>query len=269
MATLEELTFLVDSLDDEFIALYDTLSEDSINYMEEFIGWNDMQPLDDFETNYGFVSMRQLFLRDEEEWLDNDDLDMENTPGEKYFYLTLEELTLLNPHGAVVIDDDIIIFTSVGLHIIPNLDYEAYAEYVEDQVPSGINVNKIQNDCVWYSGKQDTSQYEGGKRAIYSLSFHAAPWGGTTNSKVVSYKWSNNKWKKWRTNLAIENQNYYFNNNCESQVKQWFDDKDKKTKKLRLKESSFDAFPLYRASSENPIYSDFYFGNTSKRLTMP
>ena len=56
--TVEDLENQVEYLDNNFINTYSHLSEDEINVIEEEIGFNENQPLIDFENQHGFSSLR-------------------------------------------------------------------------------------------------------------------------------------------------------------------------------------------------------------------
>ena len=85
--TVLSLEGQMDLLDDQFVNQYNHLNDSLLNEKEEEVGFNTQQPLIDFENSLNFTnSMRQTFVVEEENWMNNTILDPETDPSNIYTF---------------------------------------------------------------------------------------------------------------------------------------------------------------------------------------
>lgn len=279
-STIEELSTEMREWDNSFVAQYSDLSDEELNDKEHEIGFNQFQPLENFEQNFeNFQSLRPDYIMAENEWLDNDSLDLENDPASDFYYLDYEELTLLNKDAAVIVDSSIIIFTEDGLIEIKNRDIETYNDYLvgEDisDHPNYVNhhettSHKQNNNC--RSGvrmrKWDGYKHNHGAKII--LLFRSYPWVTKSKVKVVSYKYKKQwlfggrNWKRYRTTLGAASETKFFDkSNCtlaSSKFKPW---KFKRRKSLSRNAPNWGFMNGLRAKNGQSVLGNFYYNGSS------
>lgn len=110
----------VDLHEDSFIDQFSHLSEDDLNDMEESIGFNEDLPLDFFENENKFCSLRKVTLQAENAWLDtSDDKDFswDDDPDDLPFIDGIER-TFYNPWHEIIIADTLYKVTEFGYYSI-------------------------------------------------------------------------------------------------------------------------------------------------------
>ena len=102
--TLASLEQAVEDWDDAFVNQYDYLNDEDLNDLEEELKFDDEKPLTDFENQNDFYSLRNKFIYDEDNWLNNNILNLKNSPLDYEIYdLDETEMTLVNVFGEVKI----------------------------------------------------------------------------------------------------------------------------------------------------------------------
>lgn len=277
--TIIALEALVEEHEDNFLTAWRSLDDDALNAKEEEIGFVDYQPLIDFENAYNIPSsMRQAFEQAESEWLDNKVLDLSTNPSRVYPF-DMAEMTLLNADGEVKIGDFFLILTNEGFIKIDNVDVSTLIRikegdltaYLEPTVTTNIDFDgdlKSGDDCARWKGKDYPHEYvPGSRKVIKHVHFHSYPWKGVSKARITSYIKSGNKWKKYRMNLGVANQSYFRDKYCMQSVSMWSGWKYKKKKSIKEGNSSWGAFPQYRAENGESVYGYFnYAGNSPTRV---
>lgn len=277
--TIAALEALVEQHEDSFLNTWSSLNDDALNAKEEEEGFVDYQPLIDFENAYNIPSsMRQAFELAESDWLDNEELDTETDPSKVYSF-DMAEMTLLNADGEVKIGDVLLKLTNKGFVKIDNVDVATLirikegdvSAYLEPTVTTNIDFDggmKSGSDCAGWKGKDYWDEYvTNSKKVKLHVHFHSYPWKGVSKAEITSYKKSGSKWKKYKMNLGVANQSYFRDNNCSGSLAMWSGWKHKKRKSIKKGNTSWGAFPQYRAENGTSVFGQFqYAGFSSTRV---
>jgi len=207
-ATLSELERQTRELDSAFVEFYKDLDEEAINEKEEEIGFNEEKPLFDFENTVGFNSLHQKIAIEEEQWLNQEELNMENDP-DNHFIFENELQSLLNADGEVMIGKSIYKLTEDGYFEIIDGDLKTLSlldDNNNDKNSLPENVIFVGDNCSsckasgCNSNKRNSSYKSSGSYRIkWVVSHWTYPWGRRVASKVDNYKKKKNRWKKYRT----------------------------------------------------------------------
>ncbi len=269
---LTDLKQQMESYDDSFLAQYGYLNDSLLNEKEEEINYNDQQPLIDFENSLNFSnSMRQIYVIKEEDWLNNDSLDISEDPSKIYVFEN-EEMAMLNENGEVKIGvsllkltkDGFVEFTDGDINKLIRFDNGDMTVLNEPNVITNLNDNSRSSDCKWWASEDNEDNYASKKKVIMHEHFHAYPWKSTSSARITSYKKRGNRWKKYRISLGVANMSYFFDNNdCDDPAAQgWTDWKRKKKKSIRQHFTIWRAFPNYKAKNSASVTGYYeYSGN--------
>ena len=218
--TVSTLEAQIESHEDAFVQQYSALDDDALNAKEEEIGFNDLQPLLDFENLYSFTnSMRIEYVAAEEIWLDNDVLSTFTDPDNIYGF-DIIEMTLLNREGEVKIGNSILKLTDEGFAFILDGSVSTLiriregdiSALYEDNVETNIDPSK--GSCSGWKKNDDQHNYETNRKVKRHVHFHSYPWKLVSQTKLKSYKKKNGRWKKYRRTLGVNNQMFYYDKNC-------------------------------------------------------
>lgn len=98
----------------DFNILYNNLSYEERDSIQRLIGWNEDQPLINFENQFPqFYSLRKDIDTKEKAWLNDEDPDWEKNP-DNHFIVEEELRTLMNASAQFTIDDVVYQFTDTG-----------------------------------------------------------------------------------------------------------------------------------------------------------
>jgi len=272
-ATITSLETQMEQHEDAFLAAWSSLSDDALNAKEDEIGFVDHQPLIDFENEYNIPStLRQVFVAAEQQWLNNVDLVVENSPSLTYPF-GMAELTLLNTDGMVKIGDNIIQLTKKGFVQIANLDIATVirikngdmSALQEPSVTTSIEDGGGKGECTNWKGKDYPHEYvSGSRKVIKHVHFHSYPWKGVGSAEITSYKKQGSSWKKYKMDLGVAVQTDFRDNNCSNTLMMWSGWKYKKAKSIEKNNASWGAFPQYRAEKNLSVFGQFnYAGNSN------
>ena len=100
-------------MDNAFVAFYDDLDEEQLNAKEEEIGFSEDAPIYAFNSELGFASLFQEITREEEEWLNQEELDLEADPDD-YFVDDQGYRAVLNVDNEVQVGKSIYKLTEDG-----------------------------------------------------------------------------------------------------------------------------------------------------------
>lgn len=81
--TVSNLESQVEAWDDQFLAQWGHLDEESLETKEDELNYDDEKPLTDFENQIGLNSLRKKYLAEEESWLNNEELNVLTDPDNK------------------------------------------------------------------------------------------------------------------------------------------------------------------------------------------
>jgi len=224
--TAQQLEREYEEWDEAFLEEWGHLDEEAINFKEEEIGYNCEKPLDEFEDEYGFNSLRKMYNILEDEWINHDVLDEKNDPSDKYPWEPFE-MSLMGKNGEIkigntiyklennrhieIIDGDInkLIALNNGDNNVIDNENVILTEYVIDK-----------STCLTYG--TSTKTYTSGHYRIktqWRVSQDHTWWGDYVKAKLWSYqyrkRWGKWKWRKTRRNISVRmignvSPQYYF-----------------------------------------------------------
>ncbi len=251
---ITDLETQVENWDDAFIAEWGHLNDEDLNAKEEMLNFDSEKPLTDFENQFGIISLRQKYLQEEENWLNNDFLNEATDPDAKPVYdFNDSEMTVLNSLAEVQIGSTIVkklsaaeidlINNSVartGINVNNNLgqkvqlieegnsliieesDYDALIDF------NNGDTSVLNNDNVSVSTTSTASGCDYGKtrrkyfntasnkkiKAIIKVPQPKFGANGKVKTKIKSYKKKWYGWKKWRTNIACGSRGNVYDTSC-------------------------------------------------------
>ena len=277
----EQLEAEVESWDDAFVTQWGHLNEDQLNEKEDELNFDSEKPLTDFENETGLVSLRQKYLQEEDNWLSNEVLDIENHPDNKPVYdFDESEMTLLNHLAEVQIGTTIIKklnqnqieflnseatrqimagrdipFNDVGPgdHIvIGEEDYDAlidfnngdYSIIYNDNV--GISSGNATTTCSFRKFESEDFSISSDKFIMTKIKVRGPSlgWNGKIKAKIKSYKDGFFGWRRWRTNIAAGAKGNVYNENCNNtptNINNWTSTKKRKKRVYKWRNSSFES----------------------------
>lgn len=205
-ATAVTLADRVTAYEDAFFTGTENLSEDDLNAYIDSRGFNEQQPLIDFENSFGFTnSLRVRFNTEQARFLADDVLDESLDPNNKYFF-TDEELSLLNDNQEVMIGG-----------VIYRFDSEGYSTYTTAYVETfNSRTAPRSGTCKSYYSSYSYAQYASNKKVKRIDYIRSFPFFYTKSSaKVISYKKVFFGWRLWATKLGVGVQaNLYSPSTC-------------------------------------------------------
>lgn len=272
-STITSLEQQMETLDDAFLAQYGYLNDSLLNEKEEDAGFVYQQPLIDFENSLNFTnSMRQVYVVAEENWLDNDSLDPATDPSLTYVFGNAE-MAMLNENGEVKVDsillklttDGFIAFTDGDINKLIRFNNGDMTVLNEPNVVTNLDEASRSANCKSWKGENNWDSYASKKKVKKHEHFHAYWWKGTSEAQITSYKKRGRRWKKYRMNLGVANQSYFYDNDDCSTVKAqgWSRWKRKKRKSISKRFPSWGAFPVYRAKNGASVLGYFEYAGHS------
>lgn len=273
-ATIATLETQLEQHEDAFLSAWSNLSDEALNAKEAEISFDDHQPLIDFENAYNILStLRQVYVTAEQQWLNNNDLVLENSPSLTYPF-GMAELTLLNTDGMVKIGDNIIQLTKKGFVQIADLDIATVIRIKNGDMSALLEPSVTTNiedgggksgSCTNWQGKDYPDYYATDRKVIKHVHFHSYPWKGVASSEITSYKKVGNKWEKYIMDLGVAVQYYFKDKDCNLLIAQGYCGwKYKKAKSIERNCASWGAFPQYRAEKDQSVFGHFSYAGNSK-----
>ncbi len=250
MVGLEEK---VSDWDDAFVAKWGHLDDDALNAKEEELDFDSEKPLTDFESQIGLRSLRQEYLRAEEAWLDNEELEEATDPDNDPVYGFGEsDMTVLNKFAEIQVGTTIYKqlnteqIASINNAVtqkriqkkMPLVGEDAFLEIRDADYKTLIAFNKgavsvIDNKNVSIGNNTDLStakasceqgkttrvfRYPANRRikAIVKVPQPKFGWNGKVKAKMKSYKKRRRRgWKRWRTHLSVGLRGTVYNVACD------------------------------------------------------
>lgn len=111
---VRELEELAEMHDIAFIEKYKDLTEEEINEMDSITGFNYYEPLLEFNRALGFNSLLDNYIEKEKDWMNQEDLLIDQDPDVLFRFLNDGELTLLNDDWAVKVGGKIMVYKKDG-----------------------------------------------------------------------------------------------------------------------------------------------------------
>lgn len=215
ISTVNELERQVEELDDAYNEFYKELNEEEINAKMLEIGFNEELPLLEFLKEIGFNSLYNQLVKEEEEWLKQDELDFANDPDD-HFIDGDNYRALFNTDGEVKVGESIYKITPDGYFQIVDGDIESLKLledisigrltlpkniiFVGDEYGSDSRINS--SDCKTSKAKSD-KRTSGNRRIKWKVK-HATPFLGSRQvyAETTNYKKGGifgNDWVKYKT----------------------------------------------------------------------
>jgi len=263
----------MDNYWDAFITENERLNEDELNAKADSIGFNEQQPLIDFENNLNFTnSMRFVFTEHENAWLYNDSLDPATNPSNTYVF-SHEEMAMLNNNGEVKIGDSILILSKKGFILIKDGSLTTLgaiengdSSVLDDRnVITNVNEENDKGACTSWKGRNsDPVIYASDKRVIKHVHFHSYPWKGVSSAEITSYKKkSSGGWKKWAMYMGVINQSYFRDSDCKSGPQGTSGWKIKEAKSVEQNFANWAALPAFRAENGQSVFGFYLYAGLS------
>ncbi|HIP49672.1 MAG TPA: hypothetical protein EYG92_12010 [Lutibacter sp.] len=193
--------------DNAFVEEWGHLDEEAINAKEEEIGYNKDKPLENFEKQYGFSSLRLKYNEALNEWLSHDELSEKNDPDVRYPWERFE-MSLMGTNGEVQIGGSIYKYESNRHFVIRDGDIHKLVKLNNNEENVVDNKNVILHDyyleksnCMTYG--ISTWTYTSGDFRIktqWKVSQNHQWWGDYVKAKTWSYQKRKAWWggkKKW------------------------------------------------------------------------
>jgi hypothetical protein len=268
----------MDDYNSAFYAQYGNLSEEAYDAKQTELGYDDQQPLVQFETSLNFSnSMRQVYNTVENSWLNQSTLNIGTYPKIAYPY-SLAEMTLLNSNGEVKIGVAILKLTKNGfiwitdgsLPTLIKINNGDMSTLNLPNVMSNINESSSSGDCKsWKAKEMEDTYVVNSKKVIKHVHFHAYPWKGTGSAEITSYKKnSHGNWRKYAIDLGVSDQTNFHNSDCNLYKQIWSGWKRKHIKSIEQNNSFWGTFPAIRAKNGASVYGGFEYGSFANSIVL-
>jgi len=278
-ATITSLQNQLEQHLDNFFAQHAELSLDSINTLMDRSGFNPDQPLLNFLNNYGVTGSMYLdYLDFENNWLDNNELDMDESPF-LYFPFSAVEMSLLNINGEVKIGNNLLKLTKDGFAYVKNTDVATLIRIDNGDMSALLEPNVITNllekdgskggSCTSWKGRNLEDPYATNKKVNMHVHFHAYPWKGTAAAELSSYEKKDGKWKNYALNMTVTVYATFRDKDCVGSYNPGMNDKGpKNTSNLVVHTAWLAAFPGFRAENGNSVTGKFNYAGKETFLTL-
>lgn len=192
---IAKLEYEVEQHNADFVDPREYMTDDEINNLAMSIGFDEFKPLRDFENYFGFQSYRQLIESQENQWLQNDILDMDTDPDGNSSIVEDVPRALINHSGYVKISGNTINF----------IDPSPFAQPFEYCFLFGRNAN-------YYPPWDNDS-----KTFKYLVALRNFPWqvGGVVVAKTINLKKkSAGGWERYFTKTESRISGTVYNQDC-------------------------------------------------------
>lgn len=220
--TIQYLMDAVEAHQDAFYLQYGDLSDDEMDAIAQNIGYDDYQPLIDFEEQHGFTnSMRKNMKALEEIWLANEELDPETDPDNDNVFDIFDQ-TLYNEVGELMLAGKVLSYDK------PNFDYEILSDYENslvkinngEDVSNDPNIDlfeKSSSSCIFWKEQHDWHQFSNNRKVKRKVKVRRY-WGGTqiiTTAKIVSHRKKRFGWaRSGSMPIGVKNETKLHNAQC-------------------------------------------------------
>lgn len=253
---------------DDFEAEHADLSEDDYNDYCDSVGFEDDQPLIDFENALNFDSYRKCLHELEETWLANGAVDGDHPENGDIIEDDIMA-TMFSCDQTVIINDTIYWINEGVIYIVTELSCDLLVQLQAD--PDGVSTNDSrviifpttgpENDCKSWGGDENWNNYANNKKYRWDTSFRYYPWGTSIKGKIKSYKKKNGNWKKYRTDLVVNPYGVQYDRGCnENAPYDWT--KHKRRKKLKMKHVYWNEKRQYQSGGVHCYFSGSTGSNT-------
>ena len=267
----------VNTSEDQFIAENSSLSDSLLNEKEIETGFKYHQPLIEFEKSLNFTnSMRQIFVLEEEDWLNHEDLDEKTDPSLIYVF-DIFEMTMLNEDGEMKIGNSLIKLTNEGFVEFKDGDINKLIRFnngdmsvLDDtNVFTNLNENPPKSDCVSWKGANVWDTYANNKKVNKKVHFHSWPWKGSSEAQITSYRYRNHRWSEYRMSLGVALQSKFYGPGCETlNVSAWSGWKRLPRKNLVKYYNNWGSFQFNRAKNGDSVVGYFEYAGNSNTLVL-
>jgi hypothetical protein len=205
-----------------FYAQYGHLEGDELDDLIDSLGFNEYQPLIDFEEQHGFTnSMRKKMQGLEELWLANEVLDPETDPDNGNLFDIFDQ-TLYNEEGEIMIAGRILSYDK------PDYDYEIINDYENsltkinngEDVSTDPNIESFEKNngtCLFWKEQHDWDQFSSNRKVKRKVKVRRY-WGGTqiiTTAKIVSHRKKTFGWaRSGSMPIGVKNETKLHNPQC-------------------------------------------------------
>ncbi|MDZ4823024.1 MAG: hypothetical protein SH856_06160 [Flavobacteriales bacterium] len=192
-----------------------SLTEDAYNALCESINFDEDKPLIEFETNLSFSSFRAYLLQQELLWLENTNPDLAADPDNLNFFDDAVMETLWSATMDISIGDSLFHIDNSGvMWVVTNGDCLLLNAVHMNPTSILTNPNVLKHrlfadgtTCDPWEAERNFDVYDGGsKRIKWKINWRRFTLIETrTASSMKAFKKKNNgHWKKWRTNMRVQ-----------------------------------------------------------------
>ncbi len=279
-----ELENQVDIWNDNFVSQWNSLTDDQLDAKKVQLGFDDDQPLTDFENaNSMTSSLRRKFLAEEAIWLNNAILDDTNDPNAKLEYgFDNAVMALMNNQGEIKVQNNIYKIIVDGYLNISDGDLQKLLRYNEGDmtvlnepgvsidpyinIDDSNSVESSKSGCKRGSS-EGYSYYETNRRAFLKISLRSYPWKAVAKSQIISYKKTGNSWKRHTRTMSAGSFGTIYNNACSNNFNYSSEYKTKRRKELYHRREWWEAFPDKKTQS-GQLAGKFIIGGQYKTVTL-
>jgi len=223
-STIDNLITAVEAHEDAFFSQYDNLSNDEVDDIIDSVGFDEHQPLIDFENQMSFTnSKRKVYRVMEDAWLLSDGSNLDLSP-DKDNVFDIYESTLLNEMGEVMIAGRVYSFDKI------DYEYEIVSEYENslikinngEDVTNDPNINTVAKHNHHYcrlAGSSEDIMYfpnNPNRRVKRVMKFQHNFWGNIVSKTIIisEKKGNNGSWSRSRSNIGLNNETIYNEGVC-------------------------------------------------------
>ena len=194
----------VNTYDDTFLRTYNSLSSEELDNLEEKIGFDEYTPLKTFITNNNFNALFLKQAKAEEEWLNNEELDITTDP-DNHFVEDKALQAILNTQSEVMVGKAIYKMFDFGYIIIEDGSFntlESIRRNPQNLAYKNVTIvgdNYVLKGAGCNSGKGKSNfKYNGSYRIKWKISHRTPITGRRVKATTINYKKKGKRWKKAR-----------------------------------------------------------------------
>jgi len=217
VAVINSLDSELISWNNNFITTWGYLSDDSLNIIADEVGYNEDQPLIDFENYFNFNSLRAVIDSQEISWLATTSGEDISSDPDNHFIIDDALRTILNRYSEIKVGTPIYKFADSGYYEITDGSFSTlYAlRHNPDIADTASNIilhknnGSITYDCFGWKRKSDyESNGSTTHRIKWVIAIRTTPWNRYIVGKTKNYKKVQGKWKKYITSCLVKPYGY-------------------------------------------------------------
>jgi hypothetical protein len=216
-----ELERQVEELDDAFVETYNYMNDDEISDLQDSIGFDEFQPLYDFEENFPtFKSIRSKIAEETLVFDEIEDQDLNADPEDSFIIFSDVTRTLINETGDIAIGNKIYRINDDGSHWeINSLDVTLLETLPDHSTVQGeqyttgilelIRFSPADTDCKKNKSNKDWKENVSvDKKHKWKIGVFNYPFYGGSRMKIINKKKKKKRrrtvWRRYRTETTLK-----------------------------------------------------------------